>query len=453
MNTKKLNRNVIAVLIFLLVSGIYCTKQDLSQDQSKKLSLEKEVAGLKLTTKAQSTKIRTHPKESPVDKNALKSKNESTISSNLPNSSTYTCGETFYDQYENTGAHQYQTMPLNFSNYPTSNVGVNVIFSSWSIPNKFTIYHPLGAIVVTTGWIGYTQYAGPWGASLNKSSDVELKFVAKNTVGYTLKVETYVNENYDYWEAQFICGSVLDQLNQAGQLHNDYQEYVFSYLESQNVNFQDTTLMAHILQAKGQEFFNSNGIYETMPITYFAHYGPNSTDFPVSGYSTAGTQILNQLKSIVFDSTANYNASFFSALNNLQQQASNLANPSEVYTVGLPVTIAIHSFTYWLNNADRWASTFYQDAAAVSSSTTYSKNKKLNQTQNGSMLYAARPCKIAMNKLGGADVVGAFAGAKSGLGFAGIHGALAGGVLGAAGASATDLGNQIISCYVPWWPF
>lgn len=42
----------------------------------------------------------------------------------------------------------------------------------------------------------------------------------------------------------------------------------------------------------------------------------------------------------------------------MQNGALNLSNPNEVYTVGIPVTVAMYSFSYWKANGQTWADTF-----------------------------------------------------------------------------------------------
>lgn len=64
----------------------------------------------------------------------------------------------------------------------------------------------------------------------------------------------------------------------------------------------------------------------------------------------------------------------------------------------------------------------------------------------------AKKYEINLYKLGGADVLGAWAGAKGGV-VLGPGGALAGGILVSSTASLGNLTNQVIDCNVTWWPF
>ena len=49
--------------------------------------------------------------------------------------------------------------------------------------------------------------------------------------------------------------SILDDLNTVGQYHNDFQEYVFNYITSLNIDLLDTTSLKAVILSKAQEFF------------------------------------------------------------------------------------------------------------------------------------------------------------------------------------------------------
>ncbi|MBN9351145.1 MAG: hypothetical protein J0H55_10725 [Chitinophagaceae bacterium] len=56
-----------------------------------------------------------------------------------------------------------------------------------------------------------------------------------------------------------------------------------------------------------------------------------------------------------------------------------------------------------------------------------------------------KPCNVNLSKLGGADVHGAFFGAKNGVG-GGVAGTFAGGILGGATFSTFDIFGQVMAC-------
>ncbi len=263
-------------------------------------------------------------------------------------------------------------------------------------------------------------------------------------------------------------------LNNAGQIHNEYQEYLLDYIVSLNMNLTDTSTLKQIIQSKTEDFFQDKGINVNNPIQIQFANGSNSYQFSTSGYSTEGTAILEDLKTLIINYDPENDESFFSSLNNLQQLSLDLTDPMEIYMIGIPVSITIYSFTYWKNNADRWADTFYEqdslrnllpdpiafiEKSVIPDNTNsliegggpnmsnyyYSDNKLSKET-------FFKKCNINLWKLGGADVSGAVSGAWGG-GILGPGGAFAGAVLVSATTSLGNLTNQVISCYVSWWPF
>lgn len=270
-------------------------------------------------------------------------------------------------------------------------------------------------------------------------------------------------------------GTPEDTLDLAGQLHNEYQEYLLSYITSQNLDLTDTITLKQAVESKSQEFFQSKGITQTLPYQiHIANCGSNAYQFSTSGYSSVGTAILNDLKSLITNYDPVNDANFFSSLRNLQQQALNLPDPIEVYTVGIPVTITIYSFNYWKEKADYWAAIFMeQDSLRNLQPLPIALNKNhermlgYNDLKNISgpsgmnnyfieseflNAYTLKKCNVNLWKLGGADAAGAVSGGYAGVAL-GPGGAFAGAVLGSSANSLYNLSNQVISCYVSWWPF
>jgi hypothetical protein len=270
-----------------------------------------------------------------------------------------------------------------------------------------------------------------------------------------------------------VCPTASDYLNFAGQLHNDYQEYLLNYLTAgSGVDLTDTSTLKQIIQSKSVEFFQNHGITITSYPSYlnFANTGGNSYNYSTSGFSSSGASILNDLKSLIVNYDENNDAGFFSSLNSLQSQALSLSNPTEVYTVGIPVTIAIYSFNYWKNHADNWAQIFNeQDSLRHVESASMNINDNFEfpkgslgnykNFQFASYFYEQqsqrknkRVCKVSLWKLGGADVGGGVSGGIWGTSL-GPGGTFAGAVLGSSTSSLYNLSNQVISCYWSWWPF
>lgn len=290
-------------------------------------------------------------------------------------------------------------------------------------------------------------------------ADVELSSVSPSTVtngGVTFSTQCSIN-------------SPLDYLDSIGQIHNEFQDYVFSYLIAQDIDLTDTTNLKQIIQSKAETFFPSKGITYTDPsyIT-IANSGSNAYDFSTSGFSSQGATILNNLKSLEASYDPNNDASFFSSLYSLQSQSLNLSG-SEVYTVGIPVTMAIYSFSYWKTHADSLLAIFdYQDSVRNSGQSFLLPSEFNSMSQSGTVraglsgpycpltYYDSRSikrnCSVNLWKLGGADVAGAVRGGVAGVEL-GLGGIFAGAVLGSAAISSYNISNQIIGCFVSWWPF
>lgn len=267
-----------------------------------------------------------------------------------------------------------------------------------------------------------------------------------------------------------VCPTASDYLNFAGQLHNDYQEYILDYIVSLNVDLTDTNSLRQTIQSKTEDFFEPNGINVNDPIAIRFANGGNSYQFSTSGFSSAGASILNSLKTFIENYDPENDASFFTSLDSLQQLALSLSDPTEVYAVGIPVTVAIYSFDYWKDNADRWADIFYEQDSIRNHPISYNRFSKqilagqLLDNSHGPnafnnyfdekllLINSFKKCNINLWKLGGADVGGAVHGGVTGLAF-GPGGAFAGAVLESAVGSLGNLTNQVISCYVSWWPF
>ena len=68
-----------------------------------------------------------------------------------------------------------------------------------------------------------------------------------------------------------------------------------------------------------------------------------------NSFSRAGYTLMNQFQEQLkaYDVS---DAAFINNLNGLKQQALNLSDGKEAFSVGVPISIAIHSYTYWQTN-------------------------------------------------------------------------------------------------------
>ena len=117
---------------------------------------------------------------------------------------TYGCGASLSGNYGGSGYYTYPAYSLNFSTSP-QNTRINITVGSYDIPNRFTIYDSLGNTVAYTSWMGYVNYSGPWGSSLNTPETQTLSFTTDVKGSYSLKVETLTQGYSDSWTANVAC--------------------------------------------------------------------------------------------------------------------------------------------------------------------------------------------------------------------------------------------------------
>lgn len=97
--------------------------------------------------------------------------------------------------------------------YPTINIcssvssSIQLKWDSYERPNRFAVYDSTGQRA-STGWVGYANYAGPWGLSLNTAQSGYLSVTFASSTGRYLIVETGgagPSEISDAWDTQIIC--------------------------------------------------------------------------------------------------------------------------------------------------------------------------------------------------------------------------------------------------------
>lgn len=211
----------------------------------------------------------------------------------------------------------------------------------------------------------------------------------------------------------------LALMDSAGAYHNEYQEYMLNLIVKSTISLSDTVNLKTFILTNSKSFFQSKGIATTGLNINFAPSGDTVVTFQASNYSSAGSSLVSQLQSLLNKYTPNNDPTFFTTLNSLKSQALSLSG-NEQLTVGIPICVAISSYSYWNSNLNRWDS--------------------LLAIHQNNIITKATTGGIGLGSLGAADVSGAITGAISGVEL-GPGGALAGGVLGSATYSLANLAS------------
>lgn len=278
--------------------------------------------------------------------------------------------------------------------------------------------------------------------------------------------------------------SVEDQLNTIGQLHNDFQESIFSYITANNIDISDTAALKSLIQSRANSFTQTNG-FDNLTVACKWWLDASSLTYNASNYTSAGASILSSLNSLIANLNSTNESTFLSSLNSLKASALSLPNMNEVYSVGIPVTVAIYSYNYWTDKGEYWSDIINQQIdnrslfASISKKDEYSSslfsnsdalssfiqkntqiadynlsesrrpefnNRQINQPLNYFKFVPHKPQLIM------ADASGAISGAIGGLAL-GPGGAVALGLMEAGFASASNLVNQIMQKRYSWWPW
>lgn len=132
----------------------------------------------------------------------------------------YGCGSYLSDSYYGSG---YYTNPFNdidinaMPNFSTININV----TSYDVPNRFTVYDLNNSSIFSSGWMGYADYPGPWGMSLNTTQNKTITFNKGTINSYTLRVETVTEYVSDAWEASINCTARVLDYTQLSIEHNN----------------------------------------------------------------------------------------------------------------------------------------------------------------------------------------------------------------------------------------
>jgi hypothetical protein len=115
------------------------------------------------------------------------------------------CGGSFSGSWANNGYHQYATDTIRLDSVAQGKT-IKVYVSSYEVPNRFAVYDAsTGGIVASSSWMGYANYPGPWGMSLNTAQSGTLTFTRGAAALYYFVVETSVNGTSDSYYATVSC--------------------------------------------------------------------------------------------------------------------------------------------------------------------------------------------------------------------------------------------------------
>jgi len=228
-----------------------------------------------------------------------------------------------------------------------------------------------------------------------------------------------------------------EALDYAGRLHDEYQEELLGKLLEERVDLRDVEKIEEIMERNTGEFFTARRIDVSGHHYQFCFSPCKKTLGIVAGRQSAeATAILTELERLILSYDGLDDEGFFASLEKLKAAALQLPDEKDVFTAGIPATIAIHSFRYWQANGERWLDAFTAQAepAAVRRPRMIQTNKK---------------CKVNFLSAGISDAGGAYAVGSLGV-FAGPVGIFAGGLLGAGAGSAGNLIGQGIACAFGW---
>lgn len=142
-------------------------------------------------------------KEKPLATQTAESKTGTSLETTTMSSGTYGCGAFLNGTYGGSGSYTYSDYSLDLSS-AASGATISINVTSYDVPNKFDVYDAASNLVVSSAWMGYATYYGPWGASLNTPQSKTISF-SKTSTSYVLRVQTITQGYSDSWEASISC--------------------------------------------------------------------------------------------------------------------------------------------------------------------------------------------------------------------------------------------------------
>jgi hypothetical protein len=121
---------------------------------------------------------------------------------NITSLRTAGCGGSFSGTWGTTGYHQYAKDTIKVD---TSTRTLHINLNAYDVPNRFTVYDSLNNIVAASPWMGFANYSGPWGISLNTSPTGTLNFSRGSYTRFYLLVETSVKSTTDAYTTSITC--------------------------------------------------------------------------------------------------------------------------------------------------------------------------------------------------------------------------------------------------------
>jgi hypothetical protein len=238
--------------------------------------------------------------------------------------------------------------------------------------------------------------------------------------------------------------SYAEAIEKAGTIHNEYQDFVLSGLLSKGLNMADTSEFKTVAEGLSVQFFQNHNLDFNKELHSFGLARPADLNFDTygNGVSAEASVLLEKLKKAVTGFSELNADIFFQQVTEIRKAALQLASDKDVFLVGVPASVAFHSYSYWMQEGQKWLDAFTEKDIT-------SQIKGPNPVDAEDYF---KKCKVNLYHLGGADVAGGVQGAIGGAAL-GPGGALAGGVLTSSVSSLGNLTNQVINCFVSWWPF
>lgn len=214
MSQKIVVKSILCATITLgLMVQFNCTKKDTSEinnENFKKESFESEK-----NTSSRGPILPTNTKEKRLaDMKAQadsggKQSQKTAATLNAASITSYGCGSSMSGSYYGSGYYNYPYSYIDLTSSPQGlTISINV--SSYDVPNKFDVYDGNGNFLVSSGWMGYATYSGPWGPSLNSSTQSKvISFLRNSSTTYTLRVATSTQDYSDAWDASVSCATPL----------------------------------------------------------------------------------------------------------------------------------------------------------------------------------------------------------------------------------------------------
>lgn len=201
----------------------------------------------------------------------------------ITTATVYNCGSNLSANYYGTGYYKYPDYSLNLSSTPQG-ATIKITVNSYDIPNKFTVKDVNGTVMASTSWMGYVNYSGPWGLSLNTPQTNTLTFLKDVTSSFTLIVETLTNNYSDSWNASISCTppalTVVNPGN-AGIFHNNIIAAIDNSFTINGINPQ-TLLAADNYSKSYEKTYVSNSKIDLPAATIDSSYGFRNKLFNIS---------------------------------------------------------------------------------------------------------------------------------------------------------------------------